>query len=187
MKKNRKEKSSPDNQEIQNENTTEKQKKVFSQKQVVLISLLCAFIAAAVILSVVCVANDFNPFTYVASVVTNDEEGLIGKWQSQTSPGLTAYVFDEDGTYDSYISSFNFGGEYEVNGDKLILINPLSHQEVVYRYSVTGDTLSMTLIEENGAKASDSQTNKFDRVDSLAQKSPADLLGELKKNSEKSE
>ncbi len=166
-----------------NENT-EATKKMFSRKQVVLISVLCAVIVAAVILTVTCVVNDFNPITYVASVVTKDEENLIGIWQSEEAPGISAYVFNEDGTYDSYISSFNFGGEYEVNADKLTLVNPLSDQKVVYRYSVNGDKLTMTLIEENGSKVKNSEPNKYNKSKTLSQKSLTDLLGELKKNQE---
>ncbi|MGN0534063.1 MAG: DUF5640 domain-containing protein [Eubacterium sp.] len=109
---------------------------------------------------------------------SNDEQ-LIGKWQSQKSPGLTAYVFYDDGTYDSYISTVNFSGNYEVKGNKLTIRNPNTNKDIVYKFSVNEKVLSLTVIEEDGKEPEDSEVNKYDRVDELNQKSLSDLIGEL--------
>lgn len=179
-----------DNQEISITEKKGKAKKDFKQaspKKIIIAVVIAVILLAVIGISVSFAVNDVNPFSYVASVITNDKKQLVGKWQSQSAPGLSAYVFNEDGTYDSYISSFNFKGEYSTNGYKLTLRNTISGQEVVYKFSVSGDTLSLTLIEEAGAKTEDEETLKFDRVDSLNQKTFSELLENLKPDTDTSE
>ena len=53
-----------------------------------------------------CVATEQSPASAVTSMFSNEEK-LIGKWQSQKAPGMSAYVFYDDGTYDSYLSTVN--------------------------------------------------------------------------------
>ncbi len=118
---------------------------------------------------------------------TSNDEQLIGKWQSQKSPGLTAYVFYDDGTYDSYISTVNFSGNYEVKGNKLTIRNPNTNKDIVYKFSVNEKVLSLTVIEEDGKEPEDSEVNKYDRVDELNQKSLSDLIGELADSKETTE
>lgn len=151
----------------------------YSSKQVTIIAIACVVLALLIVGITVCAVNDVNPVSYIASVVTNDKKNLVAKWQSQSTPGLSAYVFNEDGTYDSYISSFKFTGEYETKGDRLILINPESKEQVEYKYSVRNDVLSMTLAKENNKKVDSSKEMKFDRVDTLNQKTIEDLIGSL--------
>lgn len=159
--------------------------KTFTKKQMIASIVIAVVLAVAICLTAVCIANDFNPISYSLSVITNDKDKIIGKWQSQDMPGLSAYEFHEDGDYDSYISSFNFSGQYEIKGDKLTLINTKSQEEIVYKFSVNGDTLSLTLIEDaNSSKVEDDETIKFDRVDTLNQKSIFDMLGDLKQDTE---
>lgn len=162
-----------------------KKAKTFTKKQMIVSIVIAVVIAVLICLSVICIANDFNPISYSLSIITNDKDKIIGKWQSQDMPGLSAYEFHEDGDYDSYISSFNFSGQYEIKGNELTLINTKSQEEIVYRFSVNGDTLSLTLIEDtNNSEINDDETIKFDRVDTLNQKSIADMLGDLKQDTE---
>lgn len=157
-----------------------KAKRTFTTGQIV-ISVILAFVAAcAVITTVLCTVNDINPVSYVAGEATKAK--LVNKWQSQTAPGLSAYEFYDDGTYSSYISTFSFDGEYTVKGDRLTLENGSTSQSVVYKYAIVGDTLSLTLIEENGVKYDDKDPVKYDRVDSLNQKSLTDLLDSVKES-----
>lgn len=165
--------------------TSAKTGKTFTKKQMIISIVIAVILAVVICLSAVCIANDFNPISYSISVITNDKDKIIGKWQSRDMPGLSAYEFHEDGDYNSYISSFNFSGKYEIKGDKLTLINTKSQEEIVYKFSVNGDTLSLTLIEDaNDSKIDDDETVKFDRVDTLNQKSIADMLGDLKQDTE---
>lgn len=182
-----------DNENIESKEITEadetsaktKSPKTFSKKQMIASIVIAVVLAVAICLGAVCIANDFNPISYSLSVITNDKDKIIGKWQSRDMPGLSAYEFHEDGDYDSYISSFNFSGQYEIKGNELTLINTKSQEEIVYRFSVNGDTLSLTLIEDaSNGKVDDDETIKFDRVDTLNQKSIFDMLGDLKQDTE---
>lgn len=166
------------------ETKQEKEKKTFTKKQLIISIVIAVILAIAICITAVCITNDVNPITYSLSIITKDKDKLIGKWQSQDAPGLSAYVFYEDGEYDTYISSFNFSGTYETKGDKLILVNNRSKQEITYKYSVTGNTLTLRLVDDNGEKVKDDETLKFDKVDTLNQKSLADMLGDLKKDAE---
>ena len=128
--------------------------------------------------AVICSVANVNPVSYIAGEVNKDK--LVNKWQSQTAPGLSAYEFFDDGTYTSYLSTYSFDGEYEVEGDKLILKNPNSNQNVIYKYSIVGNTLTLTLADQNGTEMEGSEPNKFDRVDSLNQKSIQDIIDEYR-------
>lgn len=113
------------------------------------------------------------------SVFTSNEDQLIGKWQSQDNPGLSAYVFYDDGTYDSYISTVNFSGRYTIDGNKLTIINPSTNKDIVFKYSVNNKKLSLTVIEEDGEEPEEEEVKIYDRVEELNQKSISDLLGEI--------
>ncbi len=187
MKKLNSKKADKENQNLSEEISETEQvkvKKTFTKKQLIVSIVIAVILAVAICITAVCIANDVNPITYSLSVITKDKDKLIGKWQSQDAPGLSAYVFYEDGEYDTYISSFNFSGTYETKGDKLILTNNRSKQEITYQYSVSGSTLTLRLVDDNGEKIKDDETLKFDKVDTLNQKSLADMLGDLKKDAE---
>lgn len=186
MKKNNDNIENIENGDItETDGTAAKKSKTFTKKQMIISIVIAMVLTVVICLSAVCIANDFNPISYSISVITNDKDKIIGKWQSRDMPGLSAYEFHEDGDYDSYISSFNFSGKYEIKGNKLTLINTKSQEEIVYRFSVNGDTLSLTLIEDaNANDVKDDETIKFDRVDTLNQKSIADMLGDLKQDME---
>lgn len=153
-------------------------KRVFSTKQVVLLVVAVVIAVLAIGTIVVCTVADVNPISYVVGEASKDK--LVNKWQSQTAPGLTAYEFFEDGTYTSYLSTYSFDGEYEVKGDDLILKNPSSNQSVIYKYKIVGDTLTLTMTDSNGTVLEDREPNKFDRVDSLNQKSIQDMIDEYR-------
>ena len=154
-----------------------KGKKVFTRAQVILIVVIAVLIVLAGGTTVICTVTDTNPISYIVGEASKSK--LVNKWQSQTNPGLSAYEFFEDGTYTSYLSTYTFDGEYEVQGNKLILKNSNSGQSVIYKYSIVGDTLSLTLCDSNGNEISGSEASKFDRVDSLNQKSLQDIIESL--------
>lgn len=147
-----------------------------STKQTKIIAAICIILAILIAGITTCAVNDINPISYMASIITNDKAHLVAKWQSQEAPGVSAYVFNDDGTYDSYLSSFKFPGEYDTKGDRLILKKPDTNTSVEYKYSVRGDVLTMTLYKESGHKVKDKKTYKYDRVDALNQKTFGDLL-----------
>lgn len=160
-------------------------KNSLSKKWKIVIGVIIGVILALIIAGgVYCVATDQNPQEAARSIFTSDDVQIVGKWQNQKNPGLTAYVFYDDGTYDSYISTANFKGEYELDGNKLILRNPTTNKDIVFKYKVTEKELSLTVIEEDGEESEGKDVSKYDRVDELNQKSLADLIGEYKQSNE---
>ncbi len=133
-----------------------------------IISIVIAVILLIVIAGgAYCISTKQNPVDAAKSVFTSSENQIVGKWQSQKSPGLAAFVFYDDGTYDSYISTVNFSGEYEISGN------------IVYSFTVTGKELSLKVIEEDGEKSENRDETKYDRVNELNQKTLTDMLGDL--------
>ncbi len=143
---------------------------------IVVVAVIVALVAAG---GIYCVATDQSPATAVSSAFSKEDK-LIGKWQSQSSPGLSAYVFYDDGTYDSYLSTVNFSGNFTVKGNKLTLVNPTTKATVTYKFKVKGKTLTLTLIEDG----KETEVNKYDSVDELKQKTLADLIGEAATNTD---
>jgi len=159
--------------------------KITLNKTQKIISIVVAVILALVIAGgVYCISTKQTPQDAVKTIFSTNDDRLIGKWESQKNPGLSAFVFNEDGTYDSYISVANFSGDYEVKGNKLYLKNPKTSKELVYKFSVTEKELKLEVVEEDGNKPEEEDISVYDRVEELNQKSLTDLLGELKENAE---
>lgn len=150
----------------------------FSSKQTKLIAAICIILAVLIIGATTCIINDINPVSYTISVLTGSSKKLVNKWQSQDAPGITAYEFHDDGTYDSHTLGYVFHGEYETKGDRLILRRSGSKFAVEYKYSIKNDVLTMTLYKEGSRKLDKEKQKqfKYDRVDFLNQKSLGELL-----------
>lgn len=144
---------------------------------IAVVAAVCAIIAVA--LGIYCVSTDQTPAQAAKSAFTPGEEKIIGKWQSKDKPGLSAFVFYEDGTYDSYISTVNFTGNYKIDGNKLTLENPSTNKTIVYKYTATEKELSLQVLEEEGEKSEDDTSSKYEKVDELNQKTLSDMLSEL--------
>lgn len=156
-----------------------------SKVQKIIISVVAGVLGVLIIAGgAYCISTSQNPAEAAKSIFTANEEQIVGKWQSQKSPGLAAYVFYEDGTYDSYLSTAVFSGNYEIDGNKLILKNPSTAKEIIYKFSVNGKELSLTVIEENGVESELKDASKYDRVEELKQKSIADIIGDIKAENE---
>lgn len=151
-----------------------------SKKQIIGIVIAAVIVVLLAAGGVYCVATDQNPVDAAVSVFSSSEDKLIGKWQSETSPGLSAYVFNDDGTYDSYLSTVNFSGKYTVKGNKITLINPDTNKEIVYKFKISGKNLTLTLIEDG----KESDESVYNSVDELNQKSLSDIIGEVVEGNE---
>lgn len=162
-------------------------KKQLKTAHKIIIAIVTVIIALVIAMGAYCVATDQTPVDATKTIFSSDEDLLIAKWQSQSAPGLSAYVFYEDGSYDSYLSSVNFSGEYTVKGNKLTLRNPDTEKDIVYKYKITGKVLTLTLIEEDGKEVENPEESKYDQVDELKQKTLSDLIGELQKDKEEKE
>ena len=151
-----------------------------SSLAVKIISVIAALILLVVIAGgIYCIASKQTPTQAVKTVFSSSETQIVGKWQSQKNPGLSAFVFYDDGTYDSYISTVNFSGEYEIKGGKLYLNNPKTAKDIIYKFSVNEKVLSLEVYEEDGERSETKEESKYDRVDELNQKTLADMIGEL--------
>lgn len=158
-------------------------KKPMSKTTKIIIAVVCAIILIAVAGGgIYCAVTQQNPADATKSVFSSNEDKIIGKWQSQSSPGLSAYVFYNDGTYDSYLSTVNFSGRYTIDGSTLTLINTETEKQVQYKFSVTAKELTMTLLDDNGDETDDPV--KYDLVSELNQKSFSDIIGDAVANSE---
>lgn len=149
----------------------------YGKKQ--LIIFIVAVILAIIIIPVTVqsIATHENPVNVIANAFESKEDKLIGKWQGEA--GVTAYEFYENGKYDSYLSTFKYGGTYEINGSKLTLKNSNHSGYVVYDMSLSSDKLTLKLIEENGNKPQEKTKTTFTKVDKITMQSFSDIISEL--------
>lgn len=155
-------------------------KKISVSKKGIIIAVVCLLAVIIIGGGVFCIVTEQNPVEAVQSIFTSREEAILGNWQSQDKPDLVAYVFYENGTYDSFLSNFNFDGEYTIDGNKLSLYNPDTEKRLVYKFTIYGDVLTLTLIEEDGEEVKDQEVSKYDKVDELNMRSLTDIIGQLK-------
>ena len=67
-----------------------------------------------------------------------------------------------------------------------MLKNTKTNQEATYKYAINGNTLSLTLVNTNGSDLDDKEPNKYDKVDSLNQKSISQMLDAYKEKASES-
>lgn len=146
---------------------------------------LAAVIAAAVVIialitgGIYCGVNGETPAQLFNDIVKSNDELIIGKWQGEQA--INGYEFKDDGTYDNYLSTFSFSGQYEVDGNKLTLRNVSAGSYVTYKFSINGDKLTIELINENGVESEDSEKLVLNKVDHFNMKSFTDVLEDAAK------
>ncbi len=153
--------------------------KKLSKVQVIIVIIVAVFAVIFIGGGIYCAVNDETPAEMFTDVFTSNDKQIVGKWQNSSTPGLSAYEFYDDGTYDSYLSTFAFTGEYKIEGSRITLSNPNSNKSVVYKYSLNGDKLTMKLVEEEGQEVEDEEKNEFKRVKYLNMKDLQDIIGDL--------
>lgn len=153
--------------------------KGLSKKQISILVAVIVFVGAIISGGIYCVVNDQTPADVISDIVSTNDSQIVGKWQNQTNPGISGYEFFEDGTYDNYLSTFSFSGEYEVKGNKLILSNPQTSKNVVYKINITNDRMTLTLVEEDGKEAQTDEVTEFAKVEHLNLKSFSDIIHDL--------
>lgn len=154
-------------------------KRINVSKKGIIIAVFCLLAVIIIGGGVFCVVTEQNPVEAVQSVFTSKEKAIIGNWQNQDKPDLVAYVFYENGTYDSFLSNFNFDGEYTIDGNKITLYNPNTEKKMVYKFTIYGDVLTLTLIEEDGEEVEEQEVSKYDKVDELNMRSLTDIIGQI--------
>lgn len=144
---------------------------------IVLGILVALSVIATLIYSAVVKVNPVSAFT---SFFKSDKAEIIGIWEDDDFDGATAFVFREDGTYDRYISTANFPGEYTIDGNKIILKNANSELTLTYKYRLSGDHLYINTIDSIGGGGDLGEETGYHRVDKLSQRSLNDLIAEAK-------
>ena len=162
--------------EVKETKKDKKSKTAIDKKK--LITIIVAVVLVVIILpsGIYCIVHKENPIQMLTDTFSSSESQLVGKWQGAS--GVSAYEFNEDGTYKSYISSFDFSGTYTVDGKKLTLYNTATSGSVEYKINVTAKKLTLTLTKENGVATRGDEKDKieFDRVDSIKTKSISDII-----------
>lgn len=148
--------------------------KKLSKKQIIIIAVIVVLIIVLVPSGIYCGIHKETPIQMMSDIFKSDETLIQAKWQSEQA--FTGYEFYEDGTYDSYISTFSFTGNYKIDGSKLILSNPNSNSTVTYKFSINGNTMTLSLIDENGNKPEEKEETKFKKVEHFNMKSITDIL-----------
>lgn len=148
--------------------------KKFKRNQIIIICVIAVLLIVLVPSAIYCTVNSETPVEMLNDMFTSNEEQLIGNWQGEK--GLTAYAFKEDGTYESFISSFSYTANYFADSSKLTLSNAATPGTVVYKYSIHGDTLTLRLIEENGKEPEEKEEYTYKKVDTIHSQSFVDFL-----------
>ncbi|MBR2100797.1 MAG: hypothetical protein IJ927_05740 [Eubacterium sp.] len=148
--------------------------KKLKKNQIIIIAVIAVLLIILVPSAIYCGVHGESPKAMISDMFTSNEEQLIGNWQGDKD--LTAYSFKEDGTFESYISSFSYTASYVADSSKLTLTNPASGGNVVYKYSIHGDTLTLKLIEESGKEVEEKEVYEYKRVDTIRSQSFVDFL-----------
>ncbi len=150
-----------------------------SKKQ---LGIVIAVVILGVILiagGVTCIVKDESPAAVLSDIFYNNDDEIVGKWQSSDKDALFAYEFYEDGTYKNYsFIGLNFTGNYEVKGNKLILMNPKLSKQIVYKIKISGDEMVLTKNEEDGEKLDEKQVSTYARVEHINLKNLNEYLNE---------
>ncbi len=156
-----------------------KEKRKLSTLWKIVIIVVAVIVVVAAALGIIALVTDDNPVTYTTAVVTNSENKLIANWENEEYPDRYAYTFNEDGTYQEYLGAYSFDYEYEATATHLTLRNPQIGLEEVYKYTISGDTLKLTLVEQYGKEIEDGETKVYHKVDTLNMADIADLADNL--------
>lgn len=156
-----------------------------SKLKVILAIVICIVLAIVVPTGIYCAVKQESPAKVIRSIVVSNEERIIGKWQNEAR--TSAYEFKENGTYESFFSTFSYTGDYSVKGDELTLSNPSSDSTVTYKIKVNKNELTMIAIKEAGLDTDESQesSSTYKRVDRIQTKSISQIFEDVTSQSSK--
>ena len=156
-----------------------KKEKNNSKIKIALVIIACILAVIIIPSGIYCAVEKVTPAQMVSNLVVSNGDRIIGKWQNEA--GSNAYEFYENGTYDSYFSTFSYSGDYTVDGDELTLSNPNNDSTVVYKIKVSKDSLSMKVYKQSGLEANQDEetTAEFKRVERIQTKTIDELLDSI--------
>lgn len=168
-KKAKKQKSSGGDSDTKTVTLSFKIKKL-NKKQIIAIVVAIVLLIFVVIPGIYCAVNQETPAEMISDMFTSNEKQIIGKWQTESENGTAtgAYEFFDDGTYKSYNAiagnDYALEGDYTMTGSRLTL---KSKSTAVYKYSINGQNLSMTLISIDDVKQDDQEKFVYKSVDHI--------------------
>lgn len=156
-----------------------KKEKNNSKIKLAIVIIACVLAVIIIPSGIYCAVEKVTPAQMVSNLVVSNGDRIIGKWQNEA--GSNAYEFYENGTYDSYFSTFSYSGDYTVDGDELTLSNPNNDSTVVYKIKVSKDSLSMKVYKQSGLEANQDEetTAEFKRVERIQTKTIDELLDSI--------
>ena len=156
-----------------------KKEKNNSKIKLALVIIACILAVIIIPSGIYCAVEKVTPAQMVSNIVVSNADRIVGKWQNEA--GSNAYEFYENGTYDSYFSTFSYSGDYTVDGDELTLSNPNNDSTVVYKIKVSKDSLSMKVYKQSGLEANQDEetTAEFKRVERIQTKTIDELLDSI--------
>lgn len=145
--------------------------KKLNKKQIIAIVIAVVFVVLVAIPGIYCAVHQETPAEMIADMFTSNEKQIIGKWQTEDDKGMAtgAYEFYDDGTYKSYNAiagnDYALEGDYTLKGSKLTLKG--SKSTAVYKYSINGQNLSLTLLTIDDVKQEDQDKFVYKSVDHI--------------------
>ena len=144
--------------------------KKLNKKQIIAIVIAVVFVVFVAIPGIYCAVHQESPADMIVDMFTSNEKQIIGKWQTEDDKGMAtgAYEFYDDGTYKSYNAlagnDYALEGDYTLKGSKLIL---KGFKTAVYKYSINGQNLSLTLLTIDDVKQEDQDKFVYKSVEHI--------------------
>ncbi len=147
--------------------------------------IVAAIVLVLVLVSgVYCIVTEQNPLQAVNTITGSNDNKIVGNWESDSNPGISAYVFNEDGTCEQYVLTAAFHWDYQIKGNKLSMINSETSKENVYQITVSGDKLTMKLVKQDDKDVEEGETLLYNKVEQLNQSTLIDAIQNLKDKSD---
>lgn len=147
--------------------------KKLNKKQIIAIVVAVVLVVFVAIPGIYCAVHQESPADMIADMFTSNEKQIIGKWQTEDDKGMAtgAYEFYDDGTYKSYNAlagnDYALEGDYTLTGSRLTLKLNSSKSTSVYKYSINGQNLSLTLLTIDDVKQEDQDKFVYKSVDHI--------------------
>lgn len=147
--------------------------KKLNKKQIIAIVVAVVLVVFVAIPGIYCAVHQETPAEMIADMFTSNEKQIIGKWQTEDDKGMAtgAYEFYDDGTYKSYNAiagnDYALEGDYTLTGSRLTLKLNSSKSTSVYKYSINGQNLSLTLLTIDDVKQEDQEKFVYKSVDHI--------------------
>ena len=158
--------------------------KNLSKKQTIILTVvITVFLVIVLPFGIYSIVNSESPGQVLQDIFTPNSKQIVGKWQDEK--GFSGYEFFDDNTYDYHLSTYSYTKDYKISGNKITLMDYNSNATVVYKFSINGDKLKLTLVESNGKEPEEKETAVFIKVENFNLKKPIDVIKDLAEEAKK--